>query len=239
MKDSIDNLLRTVELLLQFFIDNAIIITIAPAVGTVVEKVRTQKTTLNDLIKKRGGKGSGLTKTKNGLQIKLAKKAERVLFALHSIAAGNNLPDLLEATKSSSSKLLKLRDKALVDKCEDINKIAQPYLAQLPGFNIKVEDVEFLLIGGAEYAGMITAVGNTLKGKSGTTVSIDQAEAQLRHTLEEELDSAVKAAIGESNPDLLVKYDKVREIIDYGIRHDDNTDDENTPPPTDPNTPPA
>ena len=55
MQDRLDNFLKMVNLLLQFFADNVIIITIAPAIGAVVEKVRTQRDAVNELLEKRGG----------------------------------------------------------------------------------------------------------------------------------------------------------------------------------------
>lgn len=118
-------------------------------------------------------------------------------------------------------KLLKLRDKVLVEKCKTIHDMAEPLAVNLTGLNITAEDIDYLITGGEEYAGKITSIGTTLKGKSAATDSIDDLEHEMRETLDHELDSAMTAALREDHKDILALYEKNREVIDYGIRHED------------------
>ncbi len=56
------------------------------------------------------------------------------------------------------------------------------------------------------------------KPKAGDNVS---AEEELRKTIDNELDTAVEAALSDEHPSLLAKYEKVRQVTDYGVRHED------------------
>jgi|GEM_PF-4010010 len=170
--------------------------------------------------------------SKNALQRNLANKANRVLNAVHWWAIKSNNPDLAKATELSVWQLLKLRDKALKDKCKEVHDLAMPYAANITGINITAEDIDFLITGGEEYAGLITNVGGKMKGKSSTTDEIEELEHEMKETLDHELNSAMTAALGESHKELLALYEKNREVIDYGIRHEDKPDD--TPPPAPP-----
>ena len=231
MRDTLDNFLKMVDEVLDFFIVQVLVLTtIAPAAVETVEKVKTQRAKMTELLGKRGGKSSGQAESKNALQRKLADKATRVLNAVHWWAHKSNDPDLAKSTELTVWKLLKLRDKALVEKCKAIHDLAEPLAVNLTGVNITADDIDYLITGAQEYSGKIVSVGTTMKGKSASTDNIDLLEHEMKETLDHELDSAMTAALGEDHKDLLALYEKNREIIDYGIRHEDKPE-ENTPVP--------
>jgi|GEM_PF-5722039 len=59
MKDTLDNFLKMVDLVLQFFVEKAVILTtIAPAASETVDKVKTQRAKMDDLLTRRGGRSA-------------------------------------------------------------------------------------------------------------------------------------------------------------------------------------
>ena len=231
MRNLFDNFLRMVNAMITFLNEAPEMLTKYPAIAAINLGMTAKVAEINKHAEKRGGRSTGLSGTKNQKQHNAIDWLYKVMTALHSVASGKkNMPDLVTATKCTSKwQLAKLKDSDLVKKCRSIHDSALPFLTELEGHNIKQADLDNLLAAGTEYEAQIGEISSVQGTKVGETENIGTDMHDLHMIVEDQLDSAFES-LKDDEPEFYNKFKGVREVHQYGIRHEKPKDDNSTSP---------
>jgi len=230
MKDTFDNFLRMVAAMITFLTGSTEMLTKYPVLAGILPRLTAQKKKVDDEVESRGGRNTGYAGTKGSLRGNVVDTTYKVMKALHQIAVNKKLPDIIAATEiRSKSPLKRMRDNELVGKAKEIYKLALPHAADFAGFLINIEDI---ITAAAAFEASIGEMGSAKGKKKGGTENIGDEMQLLEDLVEDELDSAMEA-ISDNESAFYNKFKGVREVLQYGIRHDKNDE-----PPQDPDQPP-
>lgn len=228
MKDTFDNFLKMVAAMITFLTGSAEMLAKYPILADLLPRIAAQKKKVDDEVKSRGGRSTGYAGTKGSLRGNAVDITYKVMKALHNIAVIKKLPDIIKATDiKSKSPLRRMRDNELVNKAKEVYNLALPYAADFASFLINLED---LMTAANAFEASIGEMGAVKGKKKGGTENIEDEMQVLEDIIEDQLDSAMEA-ISDDEPAFYNKFKGVREVLQYGIRHEDEQPPENPAPP--------
>ena len=171
------------------------------------------------------GQITGITKDKAQAQNNAIEKAIQVATAVFAYASIQNNNTLKDKVSYSPSELRRSRDTILIDRLEVIHEAATSVLAELANYGLTQADLD-------EFSALITSYTNMVEDPRVAITNRARATKDLKSIfktadkiLKEQLDKLM-LQYKKTAPEFYQQYFNARLIIDLGIRHKKDEDEE-------------
>ena len=211
------NFYRMLLTVTELFIASAQVLSGLPALGRAFGRLQNKVSELETVEEAKGNKTTGKGKRKKNSKFSLAMIASKVAAAVFTYASEKELAELQANMDLSEWKLVKMKDSDILATAGSIQKSAAPLIAELAEHGVNAEDITLLQESINTFKQLMGQVG---AGKStGSTKDTAIIISEIRAILKV-MDKSVDTLKG-TNLSFYNKYQSARNIIDYGIRHEE------------------